>query len=287
MQETSPLIILGQTSVGKTSTAITLAHKMVGEIISADSMQVYRGMNIGTAKPSIEEREGIPHHLIDIKDPDEDWSVSDFVAEVKRLVPKICARNKTPIIAGGTGLYLWALLHGYSFPKVPEDKQLRKELESRDLTELYQILKEVDPASAGRIHPNDQKRIVRAIEVYQLTGVPISNIREEKKTPPIFSNVKIIGLDLPRELLYERINKRVDQMIEDGLIDEVKNLLGKGYPKILRSFQALGYKEVIQYLEDIWTKDQMIEELKKRTRNFARRQMTWFRRFENVEWIDV
>ncbi len=144
MQETSPLIILGQTSVGKTSTAITLAHKMAGEIISADSMQVYRGMDIGTAKPSLKEREGIPHHLIDIKEPDEDWSVSDFVAEIKKIVPEILARNKTPIIAGGTGLYLWSLLHGYSFPKVPEDKQLRKELESRDLTKLYQILKEVE-----------------------------------------------------------------------------------------------------------------------------------------------
>ena len=279
---TKPLIILGPTAAGKTALSIELAKKLGGEIISADSMQVYRGMDIGTAKPTTEERQDIPHHLIDIKDPDESWTVSDFVEQANGLTGSLAH----PIIVGGTGLYLWSLLEGFSFPIIPADKELRERLEKEPLAELYSRLLTVDPDAAIKIHPNDKKRIIRALEVFELTGKPISKLQEPRRSvagsPPL-----LIGLNLPREELYSRINQRVDSMIEKGLIDEVKGLLAKGYSKALPSFQALGYKEVVEYLDGKWNKEQMIEELKKRTRNFARRQMTWFRRFKNVRWVEA
>jgi len=281
------IIILGPTAAGKTKYAIDLAKKLDGEIISADSMQVYRGMDIGTAKPTIKDREGVPHHLIDIKNPDEEWTVSDFVEDANRLEPEIMARNKTPIIVGGTGLYLWSLVNGFSFPLVSADEKVRAELEKFTTPQLYQKLKEIDSKSCEKIHQNDRKRIIRALEVYELTGNPISQIQKRESRKKRTESQILIGLNLPREILYEKINLRVDNMIEKGLVDEVKGLLEKGYSKNLRSFQALGYKEVITYLKGTWTKEKMIEELKKRTRNFARRQMTWFRRFEGVLWIEA
>lgn len=281
------VIILGPTATGKTKLAVELAQQLNGEIISSDSMQVYRGMDIGTAKPSLEERQGIPHHLIDIRDPDEDWTVSDFVREVQNLKLKIQNQGKLPIIVGGTGLYLWALLEGFSFPITPADKELRARLEKKPISTLYAQLSTIDPQAACKIHPNDKKRIIRALEVFELTGEPISVVQErrslnvERRTQECF----LIGLDLPRPELYSRINQRVDSMIEKGLIEEVKGLLAKGYNKELPSMQALGYKEVIDHLDGKYSKEEMIEELKKRTRNFARRQMTWFRRFKNIKWL--
>ena len=281
----SPVIILGPTAAGKTALGIELAKKLKGEIISADSMQVYRGMDIGTAKPTLEERQGIPHHLIDIKDPDESWTVSDFVERANGLTGSLAH----PIIVGGTGLYLWALLEGFSFPITPADKELRARLEKEEIPVLYLRLSTVDPLAAGKIHPNDKKRIIRALEVYVLTGKPISILQELRAENSVLSsqNYIILGLNLPKDILYDRINQRVDSMIEKGLIDEVKGLLAKGYSKSLTSFQALGYKEVVEYLDGKWNKEQMIEELKKHTRNFARRQMTWFRRFKNVRWVEA
>jgi len=279
------VVILGPTASGKTKLSIELAQKLNGEIISADSMQVYRGMDIGTAKPSLEERQGIPHHLIDIRDPDESWTVSDFIRETQALTTKICNRGKVPIIAGGTGLYLWALIEGFSFPITPADKELRMRLEKELLSTLYSRLSTIDPVAAKKIHPNDKKRIIRALEVYELTGKPISELQEPRRL--VAGSYQLIGLTLPREELYSRINQRVESMIEKGLIEEVKGLREKGYGKNPPSMQALGYKEVIDYLEGKWTKEEMIDELKKRTRNFARRQMTWFRRFQNVKWFDV
>jgi tRNA dimethylallyltransferase len=281
------IILLGPTATGKTELSIELAKNLNGEIISADSMQVYRGMDIGTAKPTLEERQGIPHYLIDIRDPDQEWTVSDFVEETQSSKFKIQNDGKIPIIVGGTGLYLWSLLEGFSFPITPADKELRNRLEKLPTSTLYARLSTIDPEAASKIHPNDKKRIIRALEVHELTGEPISKLQERRT-----SNVergtqeyKLVGLNLPREELYARINKRVDSMIEKGLIEEVKGLLAKGYSKQLFSFQALGYKEVLEYLDKKWTKEEMIEELKKRTRNFARRQMTWFRRFKNVNWF--
>lgn len=287
-EEIRTLVVLGPTAAGKSAFALEQAQKLNGEIISADSMQVYRGMDIGTAKLTAKERQGIPHHLIDIRNPDEEWTVSDFVREATRLSGELVTRRKNPIIVGGTGLYLWALLKGYSFPISPADKEIRARLEKEPITTLYAHLSTFDALSAQRIHPNDKKRVVRALEVFELTGVPISQM-QERRTRNVERGTRefsfqLIGLSPPREELYARIEQRVDDMIKKGLIEEVKGLLEKGYSKELNSLQALGYKETIEYLEGRWTKEKMIEELKKRTRNFAKRQMTWFRRFENVGW---
>ncbi len=283
------LIILGPTAAGKSELAVKIAREIDGEIISADSMQVYRGMDIGTAKPTVEERRGIPHYLVDIKNPDEIWTVSDFVREAQNLKSQIQKHGKIPIIVGGTGLYLWTLLEGYRFPLVPANKKIRERLEKEQLSTLYLRLSTIDPKAAKKMHPNDRKRIVRALEVYELAGKPISELQEEGRRQKAEGRRQkdiLIGLSLPRVQLYRRIEERIDTMIEKGLIEEVKNLLEKGYSKDLRSFQALGYKEVVEYLDGKRSKEQMIAELKKRTRHFARRQMTWFKRFKDVKWFN-
>ena len=289
---TKTVLILGPTAVGKSALAAELAQRVGAEIISADSMQVYRGMDIGTAKPTPEERKDIPHHLIDIKEPDEPWTVSDFVEQAHKLIKDIAVRRKTPLIVGGTGLYLWTLLEGYSFPIAAADKEIRERLEKIPTSTLYARLSTIDPPSAEKIHPNDKKRIVRALEVYELTGRPISALQRNRNNSPqlivgnsISSPIRI-GITLPREQLYARIEERIDRMLASGLIKEVKGLLAKGYSKDLPSFQALGYKEAIEHLDGKWSKERLAEELKKRTRNFARRQMTWFKRFKNVKWFE-
>jgi len=297
-------VIFGPTAVGKTKLSIEIANELNGEIVSADSMQVYRGMDIGTAKPTLEERRRIPHHLIDIRNPNEEWTVSDFIEQANRLTNEITGRRRVPMIVGGTGLYLWALLEGFSFPITPADKELRARLEQEQLSTLYSHLSTFDPEATKKIHPNDKKRIIRALEVYELTGKSISDLQRARDPRLVTRNRLLIGLDLPREELYVRINQRVERMIEKGLVEEVKGLLAKGYRKSLPSMQALGYKEVIEYLEGRCpasllsydnvlrdpakreTLDQMTAELKKRTRNFARRQMTWFRRFREVKWFE-
>ena len=290
---TNPIILLGQTAVGKTALSIELARQINGEIISADSMQVYRGMNIGTAKPSPEERKGVPHHLIDIRNPDEAWTVSDFVGQANSLTSELANVGKIPIIVGGTGLYLWSLLEGFSFPIIEGNDEVRARLNSFPTLELYSKLITIDPKAAEKINANDKKRIIRALEVFELTGKPITELQKQNQTTndiPHLSvgyNKTIIGLTLPKDILYDRINIRVEAMIKNGLIDEVQGLIAKGYSKDLKAFQALGYKEAIALLDGLWTKEQMIEALKKRTRNFAKRQMTWFKRFDKVSWIDA
>lgn len=283
------LIILGPTAVGKTQLAIELAKQLSGEIISADSMQVYRGMDIGTAKPAHHERWNIPHYLMDIIDPDVPWTVSDFVKLTEKLVQEIKQRNKLPIIVGGTGLYLWTLMEGYSFPIAPADNELRRKLENNPVSSLYTRLARLDPKAAQKIHANDKKRIIRALEVHQLTGEPISELQERRDRTAEHRTQEylLIGLNMPRQQLYQRIEQRVDQMIEQGLIKEVEGLLAKGYEKDLPSFQALGYKEAINFLSGEWDQGTMVKELKKRTRNFARRQLTWFRRFPDVKWFEA
>lgn len=282
------LVILGPTASGKTKLSIELAKQINGEIISADSMQVYQGMDIGTAKPTLAERRDIPHHLIDIKNPDEEWTVADFVEQAHKLVPEIIGRGRQPIIVGGTGLYLWSLLEGYSFAPQPASQEIRERLNKEPVSVLYARLATLDPVSAEKINPNDQKRIIRALEVYTLTGKKISGL-QRKGTANLFAGSEkiLIGLTLPRDDLYVKIDRRVDEMIAAGLINEVKGLLAKGYPKNLNAFQALGYKEVIDCLDGKWDKDRLIGELKKRTRNFAKRQLTWFKRFKGVRWFEV
>ena len=284
------LFIIGPTAVGKSKLAIELAKKLNGEIISADSMQVYIGMDVGTAKPSKEELEEIPHHLINLIAPDRSWSVSDFVSNAKKLIEDIAKRGKVPIVVGGTGLYLNALIEGYTFPDIKKDNIIRNRLEGEVVrfgsVHLYEKLKKIDPETAVNIHENDAKRIVRALEVYELTGKPMSELRSKDEESLTFTPV-IVGLDLERPELYKKIEARVDDMLAKGLIDEVKGLIKEGYDPKLTSMQAIGYKEVAEHLHGKYTLDELVNILKQNTRNFAKRQMTWFRRFKDVHWFDV
>lgn len=285
------LCIVGPTAVGKTTISVETAVKMGGEIISGDSMQVYRYMDIGTAKPSLKERKGVPHHLVDILSPHEPFSAADFQREAFRLIPEIFSRNRLPILAGGTGLYLKAIVDQYNFGEISADWKLREKLrEQANLLGnqyLYRRLKVVDPKSAEKIHPNDLKRIIRALEVFLTTGKQISSHGEiplEKRFPlkPL-----IIGLTMNRSRLYERINLRVEQMMADGLEQEVRDLLKRGYSSQLVSMQGLGYRHMINFLKERYTKEEAVELLKRDTRRFAKRQLTLFKRNDKIVWIDL
>jgi tRNA dimethylallyltransferase len=291
------LAIIGPTAVGKTKIAIEIASQINAEIISADSMCVYRYMDIGTAKPTAKDRKKVPHHLIDVVDPDYPFSVSDYISLAVKSLDDISSRGKIPLVCGGTGLYLRALFEGFSFPIIGKNEKIREEylnrIQKEGLQKIHQELEKIDPVSAQRIHPNDAKRIIRALEVFRLTGMPISKLQEKgqgsrvKGHNPTDDGRRIIGLNLPKEELYQRIERRIEQMFKDGLVDEVKDLLNRGYHKNLTSMQALGYKETIDYLENKITLPELIELVKQKTRQFAKRQMTWFRSFENVIWIDA
>ncbi len=287
------ILIFGPTASGKTDLSIELAKQINGEIISADSMQVYRYMDIGTAKPTKEQRKEILHHLIDVVDPDEEWTVSDFIQRSNSLIRQIREKGKTPMIVGGTGLYLNAFINGYSFPIAAKNEKIRERLSKMEASDLYKELQDVDVDAAKKIDNNDKKRIIRALEVYEQTGMPISRLQRNNVGAGRDRPLRLICLDLDRTILYDRINLRVDKMITDGLIDEVKSLLSK-YGKVrandnspLPSLQALGYKETIGYLEGKYGLDEMTGLIKQKTRNFAKRQLTWFKRFENVTWIDA
>ncbi len=285
MNET--VLIFGPTASGKTNLSIELAKQINGEIISADSMQVYRYMDIGTAKPTKEQRKKIPHHLIDIVDPDKEWTVSDFIQRSNRLIREIREKGKTPMIVGGTGLYLNAFINGYSFPIAAKNEKIRERLSKMETEDLHKKLQDVDADAAKKIDKNDKKRIVRALEVYEQTGVPISKLQVKRVRADGRLPLRLLCLTMDRHLLYDRISARVDKMMSDGLIDEVRSLLDKGYTKDLNSLQALGYKETIGYLEGKYGLDEMTGLIKQKTRNFAKRQLTWFKRFENVTWIDA
>ncbi|MBH1940864.1 tRNA (adenosine(37)-N6)-dimethylallyltransferase MiaA [Mobilitalea sibirica] len=286
-----PLIILtGPTSVGKTALSIHLAKAVNGEIISADSMQVYRSMDIGTAKITAEEMDGIPHYLIDEFDPDEDFNVVRFQQFAKEYLNQIHEKGKIPILVGGTGFYIQAVLYDIDFTKNEINTTYREELEQlakdRGGEYLHQLLKKTDPDSAEAIHPNNIKRIIRALEYAKLTGSKISvhnQKQREKKSP--YSHCYFV-LTKDRAKLYDTINKRVDIMIDRGLLDEVKALLNRGYTKDMVSMQGLGYKELIAYLEGETTLEEAIDILKRDTRHYAKRQLTWFKREKDVIWID-
>lgn len=278
-----PVLLFGPTASGKTDLAVALASKTDIEIISADSMQVYRQMDIGTAKPSKEQLSAAAHHLIDIVDPDGEWNVSLFVASAKNLSSEISGRGRLPLIVGGTGLYLNAFINDFSFPIAPGAGGIRSSLMERGTDELRKELESVDPAAAAKISPNDKKRTVRALEVFLQTGTPISAL--QKKQPR--DDLVLIRLDDERDSIYERINKRVEHMVKAGLAEEVDGLLKKGYSKDLVSMQALGYKETVFYLEGSLSKEECTELIKKRTRNFARRQISWFNRFKDAVRIDI
>ncbi len=279
-------VIIGATSVGKTSYSIKFAKENGLEVISADSMQVYKYMNIGTAKPSKAEMGGVVHHLIDIIKPDEEWNLFKFAKRARKL---IFETEKDYVVVGGTGLYIKSLIYNFAAPESSPSDEIRLKYQSisleKGVEELYRLLKEVDPVSAEKVKPRDEFRIVRALEVYEQTGLPFS---EQKNMDISFADkFQLICLDMDRAILYKRIGQRVDQMVEMGLFKEVTELLAKGYSKDLTSLQALGYKEVIMHFDGQLSKDECIELIKKRTRNFAKRQLTWYRSFPNVEWVSV
>ncbi len=285
-----PLIILtGPTAVGKTSTSIALAKKLNGEIISADSMQVYKHMDIGSAKIKTEEMSGVPHHLIDILSPEDPFSVAQFQILAKEAVADIYKRGKIPIVVGGTGFYIQALLYDIDFTEKKENTY-RQELEAKlDLEgpeALHDFLRTIDEQSAIDIHPNNCKRVIRAIEYYYETGTRISvhNAKEREKDSPYLYTYFVLNDE--RERLYKRIDERIDIMIEEGLVREVEWLLEQGYHKDLVSMQGLGYKEIVSYLEGENSFDEAIRILKRDTRHFAKRQITWFKREKEVTWVN-
>ena len=287
-----PLIVIaGPTATGKSKLAVRLAKEIQGEIISADSMQVYKGMDIGTAKVTSEEMEGIRHHLIDVLNPDQGCSIAWFQKMVKEAMADIYARGKVPILAGGTGFYIQSIIYDVTFTDQEADYSYRNSLEKMaengDKALLFSMLEAVDPDSAKSIHMNNIKRVIRALEYHHLTHEPISlhNEREKEKQTPY--NLGFYVLNMDREKLYTRINHRVDQMMDEGLVQEVKTLLEQGYDKSLVSMQGLGYKEIIGYLEGAYDLDYAIDLLKKGTRHFAKRQLTWFKREKNVNWVNL
>lgn len=285
------LMLVGPTAVGKTNLSVELAKALNGEIISADSMQIYEYMDIGTAKITDVEKKGIVHHLIDEVTPEVDFSVSDFQKKASSYIDDIVSRGKLPIVVGGTGLYINSLIYDLDFTSSVSNWNLRYEYKEKANAYgneyIYDELKNVDPLSAERIHVNDTNRVIRALEVYYETGKPMSLCYKDFRKPRDEFDIVMIGLRMDREKLYERINKRIDIMIEQGLIDEVKSLIDRGYSENLTSMQAIGYKEVISYLKDNCSLDETVEILKRQSRRYAKRQLTWFRKEKRVNWIDV
>ncbi len=274
------IAIVGATASGKTAYSIELAKKLDGEIISADSRLVYKGFDIGTAKPEITERENIPHHLIDIVEPEFDYSAGLYKQQAKEKIIEIFKKGKTPIIVGGTGLYLNILLKNYDLPQISPNKEFRNKLSTLESQELYELLKTQDIESAETINQNDRKKIIRALEIINETGKPLSSTRGIKE--PEF-NVKWIGRNFDRETLYKRIDDRVDIMIDKGLIKETQNLLTK-HGRIPNLINTIGYREILGYIDNKYSLEDAKELLKKNTRNYAKRQLTWFRKNEDIEW---
>lgn len=290
--ETKPrlLVLIGPTAVGKTKMSIEIAKGLGCEIISGDSMQVYRQMDIGTAKITDDEMENIPHHLIDIHNPDEPYSVAEFQEQSHRLIGEIHSRGKLPFIVGGTGLYVESVCYGFQFAEAGEDKEFRAEqtafAEQYGAEALHSRLRDIDPASAVRLHPHDQRRIIRALEIYHLTGIPLS-AQLEGQTRESPYQLCLLGLTMDRQMLYKRIEARIDEMLEQGLVEEVSSLLDKGYGPDLVSMQGLGYKQIISYIQGEATLDEAVNLLKRDTRRFAKRQLSWFRHMKEISWVDV
>ena len=284
------LVITGPTASGKTALAVELAKRHNGEVISADSMQIYRRMDIGTAKPTAQEMGGVPHHMIDVADPEEDFSVARYVDLAGRCVEDVLSRGKLPILAGGTGLYIDSLLSGRTFAAFDEASPLRSELEGRYAREggpaLLQELARIDPDAAARLHPNDAKRIVRALEVWLTTGKTITRHNEETKALPPRYDALTLTLDfVRREDLWDRIDRRVDKMMEAGLEGEVRALLDSGVPERCTAMQAIGYKEMVPVVSGDMAAEDAAAQIKLRSRQYAKRQRTWFRRNQGAKWL--
>jgi tRNA dimethylallyltransferase len=290
--ETKPklLVLVGPTAVGKTKLSLELARTYGCEIISGDSMQVYRGMDIGTAKISREEQQGIPHHLIDIMEPNEAFSAAAFQQQAGQLIEDIHARKHLPFIVGGTGLYIESLCYHFQFSEAASDEPFRLEhaeyLRQFGEQALHDKLRLVDPVSAERLHPNNTRRVIRALEILHVTGTTLSaQLAGQQKQSPY--ELCIIGLTMDRALLYKRIEQRIDQMLEQGLVSEVQKLLDQGYTQDIVAMQGLGYKEMIGYLQGEYPLIEAVTLLKRDTRHYAKRQLSWFRHMKDIKWVDV
>jgi tRNA dimethylallyltransferase len=291
MEKTRLIVVAGPTASGKTALAIELAKRLEGEIVSADSMQIYKYMDIGSAKPTAEEQAEIPHHLIDFLEPDAEWSVADYTEAAHREIAEITARKKMPVMVGGTGLYINSVVNDVSFGEIDTDYQIREQLQeiadNEGSEKLIEMLREFDPEAAKTLHPNNVRRVIRAIEFYRVTGTPISKHQEMTRQVETRYNPTMFLIDWDREELYERINLRVDLMIKDGLLDEVKRLMDMGYTKDLNSMKGIGYKELIDYFNGEYSLDEAINLIKQSSRRYAKRQLTWFRRDERIHWLDA
>ena len=289
MNKPKVIVICGPTASGKTALSIELAKKINGEIISSDSMQIYKDMDIGTAKPSKEEMQGIQHYLLDFVEPSQRYSVAEFKKDAEKAIEEILQKGKTPIIVGGTGLYVDSLIYGIEYQTIEFDEQYRKQLEERvekeGLETLYNEAKKIDPQAIEKISANDKKRILRILEIYKATGKNKTEQELESRKNGVKYDYKVFAINMDREKLYERINKRVDIMIENGLIEEVEKLLEK-YKDFPTAMQGLGYKEVVEYLQGKVSKEEMIENIKRETRRYAKRQLTWFRKNKQTIWIE-
>ena len=290
MRKSQPVIaILGPTAVGKTRVSISLAKQFEGEIVSVDSRLIYRGMDIGTAKPTIKEREQVPHHLIDVADPDDTWNLAKFCEAALNVIHDIHSRGKVAFLVGGTGQYLRAILEGWTPPPSAESTDFREILEATAASRGYEVvhrqLQDVDPASASQIDPRNVRRVIRALEIFHLTGMPASSQRVKK--PPSFEILRI-GLTLPREELYQRIDQRIDLMIEDGWIEEVKELIDIGISPDLPSLSAIGYAQLAAHLSGEMDLDSAIVEIRRLSRQFVRRQANWFKADDpEIQWFDA
>lgn len=284
------IVICGPTASGKTALSIELAKKVDGEIVSADSMQIYNEMSIGTAKPDEEEMQGIKHYLIGNISPTRRYSVSDYKIDAMNSIKEILQKGKQAIVVGGTGLYVNSLIYGIDYPEIETNLEYRKELEKiadeEGLQYLYKEAEEIDREAMKNISVNDKKRIIRVLEIYKETGKTKTQLEKESRKNGVPYEYHIFAIDMPREILYDRINKRVDIMIEKGLIKEVENLYRKYGDELCTSLQGIGYKEVIDYLNGKYTKEEMIDKIKMETRRYAKRQLTWFRKIPNIIWLD-
>lgn len=284
------VIIVGPTAVGKTAASIGLAKALHGEIISGDSMQIFRGLDIGTAKITAEEMDGVPHHLIDIREPWENFSAAEFRDLADACIRDIHSRGRLPILVGGTGFYINGVLYDYHFGEAETDEAYRQQLlalqTEKGSEALWQLLNETDPQSAGRLHPNDTKRVMRALEVFHVTGIPASERQQRVDRKAMRYDAVYLGLSLPRDVLYARIDRRVDLMMEQGLEGEVRRALAAGVPQDALSMTSLGYRQIIQYLNGQISLERAIELIKRDTRHFAKRQLTWFRHDPNIQWVD-
>lgn len=288
MDKPKILCVAGPTASGKTAYAISLAQKNNGEVVSCDSMQIYRYMNIGTAKPTKEEMGGIPHHLIDYVDPRTNYSVADYVKDARECIADVLKRGKMPIVCGGTGLYLDCLINQIEFSEDKTDLEYRNELEAMAEKEgvmvVHEMLKKVDKEAADTIHPNNLKRVIRALEIIKATGMTKTDADKNARKEPVY-DATIYGMDMERERLYERINKRVDLMMEMGLLREAEELLKMGIPKESTAMQAIGYKELVGYFDGKISLEEAVETIKRESRRYAKRQITWLRRNPDIVWI--